>query len=147
MRDISEHRFIGEKSTSIGSENVAQAVSTIEDELDGEISIRIKDKAAWKMLLEEFQARDVAIDFSGSNEDNNVEITRLKRIRLQKKLTQDEVAKAVGIHLTILSKFENRRQNPSKEALQKLADFYGVDYEELAEDLFVHQPMVYLSVR
>lgn len=55
--------------------------------------------------------------------------------------TQDEVADALGISRTILSKYENGRAIPGGDIVVKLAGFYGVstDYIFLGSDTKRHE--------
>lgn len=55
---------------------------------------------------------------------------RLKLLRLTRKLSQADVARAVGVTPASVSAWENRRQEPDMEKLVKLARFFGtsVDY-------------------
>lgn len=47
---------------------------------------------------------------------------RLKSIRLQRKLTQEEFAELVGISLDMLSVIERGRHSPSFEKLEQIAE-------------------------
>ena len=61
-------------------------------------------------------------------------ITRLKALRIERELTQLEVASLLGIHNAVISTMENRRlKRPPTGALEKLRKFYGKDWtwEEL----------------
>ena len=51
---------------------------------------------------------------------------RIKDLRLQKGLSQSELAKKVGISNQIISFYENNKREPKIENWQKLADFFGV---------------------
>lgn len=51
---------------------------------------------------------------------------RLKSIRLQRKLTQEEFSELVGISLDMLSVIERGRHSPSFEKLEQIADRLGV---------------------
>lgn len=62
--------------------------------------------------------------------------TRLRYLRKEKKLTQDEVAKIIGIKRAGYSSYETGRVEPSNEVLSKLADFYDttIDYIMMRTD-------------
>lgn len=60
--------------------------------------------------------------------------SRLKQARNDKKLTQAEAAKLVGIDDTTLSKYENDKSEPDNETLRKLIELYGVSYDWLYGD-------------
>ena len=67
---------------------------------------------------------------------------RLKELRKQKKLRQQDVADAINCSQAVYSRYENGEREPSKIVLNSLADFYNVsvdyilgrDQEELAPD-------------
>ena len=57
---------------------------------------------------------------------------RVKRLRRERDLTQRQVAAALGLDFTYLSKVENGRgEPPSEETVRKLATILGTDEEEL----------------
>ena len=51
---------------------------------------------------------------------------RIKDLRLQKGLSESELAKKVGISNQIISFYENNKREPKIENWQALADFFGV---------------------
>ncbi|KFL44567.1 XRE family transcriptional regulator [Lysinibacillus sp. BF-4] len=51
---------------------------------------------------------------------------RLKELRLNKKLTQEEVGKFVNVTKVSISGYENNTRSPDTETLQKLADLFQV---------------------
>lgn len=51
---------------------------------------------------------------------------RLKELRLQKKLTQTQVAKRLNLSKSTISGYENNLKMPSLDVLIHLAMFYGV---------------------
>ena len=55
----------------------------------------------------------------------------LKSAREQKAITLREVAEAVCIDQSLISKFEKDDRKPTKEQIIKLAEFYGLPEEEL----------------
>lgn len=61
---------------------------------------------------------------------------RLKLLRLTRKRSQAEVARALGVTPATISAYENRRQEPDLEKLVKLARFFNttVDYLVGASD-------------
>lgn len=50
----------------------------------------------------------------------------IRRIRKEKKKTLDEVAEAVGITHSYLSRIERNLQQPSIQVIEKIADYLGV---------------------
>jgi transcriptional regulator with XRE-family HTH domain len=58
---------------------------------------------------------------------------RLKELRKEKGLTQDEVAKKIDIARTTYSGYERGASEPDFEILNKLSDFYSVDLNWLLE--------------
>lgn len=59
----------------------------------------------------------------------------LKALRVQRKLTQEDVSGLAQVDQTYLSGVENGKRNPSISMLQKLADALGVDPAELVRPL------------
>lgn len=56
---------------------------------------------------------------------------RLKKLRLQKKLTQEELAEKLGITRGTYAHYEINKRQPDYETLQKLADFFNVSVDYL----------------
>ena len=52
----------------------------------------------------------------------------LKKIREEKNLTQDQLAKAAGITRCIISEFENGKHRPSPRTINKIAEALGCSY-------------------
>ncbi len=57
--------------------------------------------------------------------------SRLKQARQRKHLTQEMVAKRIGIDATTISKYENDKSQPDNEILKLLADLYGASIDWL----------------
>jgi HTH-type transcriptional regulator, competence development regulator len=55
----------------------------------------------------------------------------IREARLQQGIVLREVASATEIDQTIINKFELGERKPSREQVEKLADFYGLDKDEL----------------
>lgn len=55
----------------------------------------------------------------------------LKAMRKEEKLSQSEIADAVGTTQKSVSKWENKKTEPSIDDLWKLADFFGVTIDLL----------------
>jgi transcriptional regulator with XRE-family HTH domain len=58
---------------------------------------------------------------------------RLKALRLESKLKVRQVAAALDMDPSILSKIENGRRTPTEEQCREFAKFYGIPFEELEE--------------
>lgn len=56
---------------------------------------------------------------------------RLKKLRLERKLTQREVAEEIGIGVSTLGMYEGGWREPDLDTLVKLARFYGVTTDYL----------------
>ena len=61
---------------------------------------------------------------------------RLKEFREDRQLTQEEVAKIIGIDFTMISKHENMDRSIKEEDLKKYAKLYKVKTHEI---FFNHQ--------
>lgn len=55
----------------------------------------------------------------------------VKRLRLARGLSQDELADVIGIQTSAISHIENRRGNPTMITLERLADALGVRFVDL----------------
>lgn len=77
-------------------------------------------------------------------------MTRLKELRKKQKLTQQQVADAVGIGMQAYAYYEKEERDPSPDTLCRLADFFGVTVDELlgrtSSDIFdnarIEQPEI-----
>ena len=56
---------------------------------------------------------------------------KIKELRTQKGLSQEELGKAMGVHYTHVSRYERNQSTPSIEALKKLAKIFGVSTDYL----------------
>ena len=52
---------------------------------------------------------------------------RLKKARIKRKLTQDQVANALEVHRTTIGKYENDESEPSLDKFAKMIDLYHAD--------------------
>ena len=57
----------------------------------------------------------------------------LKRLRLSKGMTQEELANETGLAKSSISMYESGRRKPSFEVLEAFADFFNVDMNTLWE--------------
>jgi transcriptional regulator with XRE-family HTH domain len=55
----------------------------------------------------------------------------IKQLRLDRKLTQRNVATLLDIDTSILSKYEKNKRQPSEEQIEKLAKIFNVDSKSL----------------
>jgi Predicted transcriptional regulators len=68
---------------------------------------------------------------------------KLQHLRKERKWTQDELGKLIGIHGRSIGKYEAGMSNPSRETLQKLANIFKVPMEYFlteAEDTLAGVP-------
>ena len=56
---------------------------------------------------------------------------RIKRERLELSMTQKDLAQAVEVGVPHISKVEAGRENPSDELLERLAEVFGLEFDEL----------------
>lgn len=56
---------------------------------------------------------------------------RLKKLRLERNLTQEELAKAIGLSTAQVSNYEKELRSPSNESLIELVLFFGVTSDYL----------------
>lgn len=57
---------------------------------------------------------------------NQIIATNIKRYIKENKITQKELAEAIGISPSTMSDYMNLRSNPSHGVIQKIADFFGI---------------------
>lgn len=60
---------------------------------------------------------------------------KLKQLRNDKRLTQPDLAAAMGIEQSYLSKLENGKSLPSNDVLNRILDVFGLDIGDLVDDL------------
>ena len=60
---------------------------------------------------------------------------KLRKLRKDKGFTQPELATAMGIEQSYLSKLENNRSLPSNDVLQRILDVFDTDIGTLVDDL------------
>jgi transcriptional regulator with XRE-family HTH domain len=58
---------------------------------------------------------------------------RLKELRLEKKISQTELGKLVGVHYTHIGRYEMGKSTPKSNTLKKLAGALGVTTDYLFE--------------
>lgn len=81
---------------------------------------------------------------------------RLKKLRLNKSLTQDELAPELGISRSTLGMYETGKREPDFETLETIADFFNVDmnyligysddphdWERIGNEAGIHPPKDY----
>lgn len=56
---------------------------------------------------------------------------RLKQARKKARLTQEQVAKMLGLDYSTISKYENNHSEPDNETLAKMAEMYNVNVDYL----------------
>ncbi|EPP15836.1 XRE family transcriptional regulator [Megasphaera sp. BL7] len=58
-------------------------------------------------------------------------MNRVKELRKQKHITQEELGKVLDIQKAAISKYENGRAEPSAEVLKKMSAYFGVSIDYL----------------
>ena len=61
-------------------------------------------------------------------------LSTLRRLRLERGLTQWDVGKELGVDRSMISFWEYGHRQPSQEQLRKLAELYGVEVGALLAD-------------
>jgi len=59
---------------------------------------------------------------------------QLIRLRQSRRLTQEQLASALGIARSAVAYYETQAKNPEADLVRKLADFFNVDPGELISD-------------
>lgn len=65
------------------------------------------------------------------------------RLRVEKGISQRQVADAVGISQSSYAMIEGGHRHPRKDVEKKLADFFGVTVDELFFSQHNHEPRFY----
>ncbi|WP_332102991.1 helix-turn-helix transcriptional regulator [Sporolactobacillus terrae] len=80
--------------------------------------------------------KDSSLNSSARNQENDLMLLkdRLSKLRTEKRLRQEDLAKKIGIARTTYAMYEQGKRNPDYETLQKLADFFGVTRAYLLGD-------------
>ena len=55
----------------------------------------------------------------------------LKRIRMKKKMSQGDIARALDVHRAYISGIENGKRNPTLATIQKLANALAISADKL----------------
>lgn len=55
----------------------------------------------------------------------------VRRLRKERSIRQDELAAAINVHQTHISRIENGEKSPSLEVTRQLAAYFGVTLDEL----------------
>ena len=58
-------------------------------------------------------------------------MNRIKRLRLERKLSQTDLAKAINVHQTAISQWETNKTNPDMSTALLLAEFFEVSLDYL----------------
>lgn len=66
---------------------------------------------------------------------------RLKCLRDKNKITQDELAKHLGVGRPTIAGYETKGKQPSFEILEKMADFFSVSTDYLLGRTDIKQPI------
>ncbi|MCM1286493.1 MAG: helix-turn-helix domain-containing protein [Acetobacter sp.] len=68
---------------------------------------------------------------------------KLKKLRIDNNLTQDELAEKIFVTRTAVSKWENNKGYPSIDSLKELSNFFGISIDELISDDDVQNKRLY----
>jgi len=55
----------------------------------------------------------------------------IKTIRTKKKISQGDIAKSLGVHITYISQIERGVRNPTLNTIEKIATALGVSVKDL----------------
>ena len=63
-----------------------------------------------------------------------ININKIKELRLDKKLTQEELGNALGLAKNTISQYETGERTPSVKVFKDMAAFFGVTVNDLIYD-------------
>jgi len=66
----------------------------------------------------------------------------LKQLRIEKNLSQKDVANAIGVDRTTYTKYETGKSQPDFVTMQKLAEFYSVSVDYLLGRTKIRNPYI-----
>ncbi|AFK85868.1 MULTISPECIES: helix-turn-helix domain-containing protein [Thermoanaerobacterium] len=66
---------------------------------------------------------------------------RLKELRKEKNLTQEDLAKILEISRSTIAGYETERKEPDYETLKKIADFFNVSIDYLLGRIDIRSPL------
>jgi transcriptional regulator with XRE-family HTH domain len=66
----------------------------------------------------------------------------LKQLRIEKNLSQKDVANAIGVDRTTYTKYETGKSQPDFVTMQKLAEFYSVSVDYLLGRTNIRNPYI-----
>lgn len=69
-------------------------------------------------------------------------MNRIKYLRAEKGISQNELAKALGLTQQAISAYENGLREPDLETLQKIADFFDVSLDYLLGRTDIRKPFI-----
>ena len=67
-------------------------------------------------------------------------MNRIKELRLQKRLTQEELGNAIGVRKSSISRYEQEKMFPTPEMLRRLADYFNVSIDYLLGGTATQRP-------
>jgi len=63
----------------------------------------------------------------------------LKQLRVERKVTQEELAEAIGVSFSSINSYEIGRRLPGNATLIKLANYFGVKVDHLFEQKVIDE--------
>lgn len=57
----------------------------------------------------------------------------VKSLRIEKEITQEDLAEKANLHVTFISRIENGKANVSLDTVLKLANAFGIEVKDLFE--------------
>ena len=87
----------------------------------------VVSKLSYKIPLDEGQNRKLRREFTTRLS------SRLKEVRKEKKLTQQELAEKAGLHLTYVGHLELGKYHPTVFVMWKISKALGVSIKELTD--------------
>lgn len=62
--------------------------------------------------------------------------SKLKQLRLENKMTQEELSNILNVSRATVGRYENNERFPDKDTLEKIADFFNVSLDFLFERIY-----------
>lgn len=77
-----------------------------------------------------------------NNMSNDVFSRRLRKLRLENKMTMEELGRKLGVNKSRISMWENKGTMPKKDILIKIAKLYNVSVDYILGNTGSHTPVI-----
>ena len=124
IRELREPRNVSQEELATTLDTTQQSISLYES---GKREPKLE---VWQKLADFF---NVSVPYlQGFDEHKS---NRLKELRQKKRVSQGDLAKAIGLTRQAISQYESEKRNPSEKVWQQLADYFDVSVPYLKGEI------------